>query len=58
MYLWYMMHTRMQKIKKKMKVRDHWEGVGMRIILWPIDPLLSKHLETNNEYSRCYAIGE
>jgi hypothetical protein len=30
----------------------------LRIILWRIDPLLGKDLETNNEYSRCYAIGE
>jgi hypothetical protein len=27
-------------------------------VLWLIDPLLGKDLETNNEYSRCYAIGE
>jgi hypothetical protein len=26
--------------------------------LWRTDPLLSKDLETNNEYSRCYAIDE
>jgi hypothetical protein len=27
------------------------------IILWHVEPLLGKDLETNNEYSRCYAIG-
>jgi hypothetical protein len=26
--------------------------------LWSIDHLLGKDLETNNEYTRCYAIGE
>jgi hypothetical protein len=27
-------------------------------ILWRIDPLLGIDLETNNEFSSCYAIGE
>jgi hypothetical protein len=27
-------------------------------VLLRIDPLLDKELETNNAYSRCYAIGE
>jgi hypothetical protein len=27
-------------------------------VLWRIDPLLGKDIETKNEYSRCYAIGE
>jgi hypothetical protein len=31
--------------------------ITMIIILWSIDPLLGKDLETNNEYSRYYAIG-
>jgi hypothetical protein len=27
------------------------------ILLWHIDPLLGRDLETGNEYSRCYAVG-
>jgi hypothetical protein len=30
---------------------------GILYILWRIDPLLGRGLETDNEYSLCYAIG-
>jgi hypothetical protein len=33
---------------------DHYKILRML----HIEPLLGKDLETNNEYSRCYAIGE
>jgi hypothetical protein len=29
--------------------------VILLIVLWPIDPLLGKDLETNNKTIRCYA---
>jgi hypothetical protein len=34
-----------------------WVLFSKAIILWRRDPLVGKHLETN-EYSRCYAIDE
>jgi hypothetical protein len=33
-------------------------SVGSSGAMWCIDPLLGKDLETNNEFSRCYAIIE
>jgi hypothetical protein len=32
-------------------------GIGGNIILWSIDPLLGKDLDTYNEYNRYYKIG-
>jgi hypothetical protein len=39
------------------KIKSSIELMKSVKILWSVDPLLGTDLYTDNEYSRCYAIG-
>jgi hypothetical protein len=45
---------------KSRKEGHHWEDLHVEcsLILWRVDPLLGRDFEMDNEYSRCYAIGD
>jgi hypothetical protein len=48
----------MQPIAETLTFHSPFSPRLLGLILWRVDPLPAKDLETNNEHSRCYAIGK